>query len=105
MSDLKAKYPRMDENGVWRCMGGRVYACYLGATGRACMKTRAVRKPTAVLRRYCAQYPNTAVPNAANDTSASWVCQGVTPILDARYPQPALDRRGYVRDSWLEVTP
>jgi len=105
LSTLRTQYPRMDENGVWRCMGGKVYACYLGASGRACMKTRIVRKPTAVVRGYCAQYPNTDVPNAANDTFAEWICRGTKPILDTRCPQPALDPRGYLKSSWLEVRP
>jgi len=90
---------------TWRCMGGAVYACYLGASGRACMKTHVVRRPTKIIRAYCAQYPGTSVPNSQNDTAASWNCNGSVPVLDSAYPQPRLDLRGYLADAWVKVSP
>jgi hypothetical protein len=93
-----------ETSAVWRCMSGGVYACYLGASGRACMKMGG-STPTASLKSYCQANPNTEVPNSANDTSAQWTCDNRTPVLDKRYPQAELDARGYFKGSWRKVEP
>lgn len=37
----------------WRCKGGEVYGCYPGASGRACQRWNASKKPTQSIREAC----------------------------------------------------
>ena len=93
------------DNVVWRCMNGHVYGCYLGASGRACQRwSKAKPSPTPSIRKFCATVPDSDVPNAANDTSWSWVCVGKTPVLDKSVAAPILDERGYMVESWKRIS-
>lgn len=103
---IHAVVPKVSADSVvWRCMDGNMYACYLGASGRACTQFSHSLKPTRVLRGYCAQYPGTPIPEAANDTAADWTCNGITPVRDRRFPPMALDKRGYIQNAWRRVSP
>ena len=87
----------------WRCMNGKVYACHTGAGGKACAKPDLTMAPSASLRTYCAKFPNgTYIPEAANDTFVSWRCDGPTPVRET-LPPLIVDRRGFVKDSWLYI--
>ncbi len=94
----------MKENFYWRCMDGKVYACYTGANGRACGKPILGNNPTLSLREYCASNPDaTYIPGAANDTYMPWQCNGTTPSPDRSDPPPDLDKRGFVRGFWKQI--
>jgi hypothetical protein len=92
------------DNVTWRCMGGQVYGCYLGASGRACQRwTTAKPSPTRSVRDWCGRHPGAAVPNAANDTPWDWVCRGTAPVIDSSVKQPQLDQRGYFIEAWKRI--
>jgi len=94
-----------DSNNVaWRCMGGQVYGCYMGASGRACQRWKTAKpSPTRSIRDWCAGHPDAFVPNAANDTSSSWLCRGTVPVIDSSVKQPRLDERGYYVEAWKRI--
>jgi hypothetical protein len=92
------------DNVTWRCMGGQVYGCYLGASGRACQRWKTAKpSPTRSVRDWCSRHPDAAVPNAAADTPWSWLCRGTVPVIDSRVKQPQLDNRGYYVEAWKRI--
>ena len=92
------------DNVAWRCMGGQVYGCYLGASGRGCQRWKTAKpSPTRSIRDWCAGHPDAFVPNAANDTSSSWLCRGTVPVIDSSVKQPRLDERGYYVEAWKRI--
>jgi hypothetical protein len=84
---------------TWRCMGGRVWVCSIGADGYACQKLNPDPAPSKPVRDYCAANPGSDfVPMVVIGASAStWRCAG-------RLPRPlqtqALDQRNFIRKSW-----
>ena len=86
----------------WRCLNGRVLACYEGASGRACLKMRVSRVPHAGIREACRDNPNTSyVANAyLGDDPSEWRCRNGVPQLVST---PQVDARGFFPDSWREV--
>jgi len=92
------------DNVAWRCMGGQVYGCYMGASGRACQRWKTAKpSPTRSIRDWCAGHPDAFVPNAANDTSSSWLCRGTVPVIDSSVKQSQLDERGYYVEAWKRI--
>lgn len=94
--------PTLAQGNVWRCMEGKVYSCFLGASGLACAKADASRIPSLAIRQFCRRNPNTDfVPMMVIDVSSStWKCEGVTPVIIETFP---LDARGYQRDAWKRI--
>jgi hypothetical protein len=92
---------------TWRCMDGAVYGCFLGASGRACMKPESSNSQRQILamRQFCQQNPNSNVPNAVNNTASQWKCNGTIPVIDNAYPTAPVDKRGYYKDAWVKVSP
>lgn len=84
---------------AWRCMGGRVLVCNIGADGYACQKLNPNPIPSKPVRDYCAANPGSDfVPMVVIGNSArTWRCAG-------RMPRPlqtqALDQRNFIRKSW-----
>lgn len=86
----------------WRCMDGAVFACELGASGRACQKMNASKLPTAAISAFCLESPNTGfVPmSVIGNSPASWKCVGTVPQIS---DSVALDKRGFMKGSWAMV--
>lgn len=86
----------------WRCLNGRVLACYEGASGRACQKMRVSRIPHSGIREACRDNPNTSyVANAyLGDDPSEWRCRNGVPQLVST---PQLDARGFFPASWRDV--
>ncbi len=89
---------------VWRCMGGKVYACDPGADGSACLHARISVVPPPAFRQFCQQ-------NVGSDYvpiyleagwASSWTCQGATPTIIRLI---STDRQGFLAEYWHEVTP
>jgi hypothetical protein len=51
-----------------------------------------------VIKAYCARHPGSNVPNAANDTTFSWICRGTIADIDKNYATPLRDKRGVRRE-------
>jgi len=90
----------------WRCMDGRVYGCFGGASGRACLSWNTSKNPSAAIREFCRTHPNSSGPSMAeNDTPFYWTCVGKNPVLDKSIQMPQFDRFGYYKDAWIVVPP
>jgi hypothetical protein len=91
---------------AWRCMDGNVYGCFLGASGRACLRWKNVTtSPTQSIRQFCANNPNSwVVPNSVNDTPWSWVCRGTVGVIDTSVKKESLDKRGYFVGAWKKIS-
>lgn len=85
---------------TWRCMGGRVWVCYLGASGAGCLRTsRYDVSRRRAFEDYCRQNPNIDyVPMSLQAGLASeWRCRGLSPVKIRSIP---VDRLGYMTASW-----
>ena len=51
---------------VWRCMGGKIWACVQG-NAPICGKANQDKTPTKAMRDFCAGQPNAAVISAGRD--------------------------------------
>jgi|SRR5947209_6365809 len=87
---------------AWRCQGGNVYACYGGASGRACAKRDTNINPSADTKSFCAESPaSDFIPMAYVGTSAfGWACKNGYPTITERFK---LDSLGYVLGAWQKV--
>jgi hypothetical protein len=84
---------------TWRCDNGRVLVCYLGASGRACLRTSAMDADRLrEFRRFCREYPGQFIPYALSTGLASaWTCRGTMPTMIST---AATDRKNYFRTAW-----
>ena len=84
---------------AWRCMGGRVLVCNIGADGYACQKLNPDPAASKPVRDYCAANPGADfVPMVViGDSASTWRCAGRLPrVLQTQ----ALDRRNFIGKSW-----
>jgi hypothetical protein len=88
---------------AWRCMGGKVMACYLGASGSACLKTMKVdAERMATFRKFCRDNPddNFIPMSLIRNLASTWRCDYKTPVQTTTTP---VDKAGYYIGSWWEV--
>lgn len=91
---------------VWRCMGGHVYACNVGANLPCNAKMNTSRTPNAGERSYCKSHANAAfIPKVAtgHDTLYAWRCEGTKAVAGKAVGK--LDARGYLARIWHRVPP
>jgi hypothetical protein len=84
---------------TWRCMGGRVLVCNVGADGYACQKLNPNPSPPKPVRDYCIANPGSSfVPMVVVGNSArTWRCAGRTP---RPLQTQALDQRNFTHEAW-----
>jgi hypothetical protein len=93
------------ESAVWRCMGGKLYACTAGTT-QPCAHADQRTNPPARLQRWCGGQPNApAVPVtvAGQRTLYQWRCQGAQPVVLQQVA--TADDRGFIAEFWHELPP
>ena len=92
------------EPAGWRCIGGDVYGCYPGASGRACLKRDPSTRPTPGMMDYCHLRPNSDfIDNATTGSSAhSWKCTSGKAVIDHI---ASVDEHGYYKGAWKRVSP
>jgi len=93
------------ENSYWRCMGGKVYGCFVGANIPCWDKANVDRTPTAAETDFCKEQPNAEVIPAAvtgHETVYEWRCTKGSPEIVRQVLQ--VDGRGYVADFWYELS-
>lgn len=88
---------------TWRCMDGKVMACYLGASGFGCLKVHRIDDQFRTLaRQFCLRMPNNPyLPmSIIGGYGSEWRCSGTTPVETKSYP---IDKDGYLIDAWKKM--
>jgi hypothetical protein len=91
---------------IWRCMGGKVYACNFGANLPCDSKADTSSEPTAAMTSYCQSNPDASflpMSVTGHATIYSWHCVGQQAATLAQIDQ--VDAAGYLKRIWYEVTP
>jgi hypothetical protein len=95
------------QNGTfWRCMNGKVYACFVGANLPCEAKANTDRTPTQALMEFCQQNPDAdVVPMVVtgHDTVYEWRCNNDQPEIVRQFAEA--DERGFVSNIWYEIAP
>jgi hypothetical protein len=95
------------KNGsYWRCMGGKVYACFVGANLPCDSKANTDQTPTSAEADYCKSNPNSDFIPAAvtgHDTIYAWRCNQDTPVIDKQVFH--VDSQGYIQEIWYPIAP
>ncbi len=90
----------------WRCMAGKVYACFVGANLPCDSKANTDKTPTSVETDYCKSNPNSDFIPAAitgHDTIYAWRCNQDTPAIDEQVFH--VDSQGYIQEIWYQLSP
>jgi hypothetical protein len=90
----------------WRCMDGKVYACFVGANLPCDSKANTDRTPTAAIIDFCKANLNAgAIPAAVTGhaTIYAWRCNQGAPAIDKQVYQ--VDPRGFIVDNWYPISP
>ncbi len=90
----------------WRCMGGKVYACNVGANIPCGEKADVQRTPAPALGEFCTANPNADVIPAGvtgRATIYEWRCVNGAPQVVKAVTTP--DPRGYLALFWYEIPP
>jgi hypothetical protein len=90
---------------VWRCMGGKVYACVQG-NSPICGKANQEMAPTKAMRDYCGGQPNAdviplSVIGHENPMIYDWRCNGKKPVIARQIF--TVDARGFPVELWKEI--
>lgn len=94
------------EAAFWRCMGGAVYACTVGANLPCMTKADTGRDPGPAVRDFCREQPDAAVVPAVvtgRATVYAWRCSGGQPVIEG--PPKAVDQAGFLADIWYRIAP
>jgi hypothetical protein len=92
---------------VWRCMGGKVWACVQG-NSPICGKAKQEMAPTKAMREFCAGQPNAEVIPLSvighdHPMIYDWSCRGKKPAIARQIF--TVDARGYPAELWKEIAP
>jgi hypothetical protein len=94
------------QNGTaWRCMNGKVYACFVGANLPCESKANTSRTPTDAELEYCkANLTADLIPAATtgHDTVFEWHCVLGAPQVAKQVYQ--VDPRGYIAEIWYALS-
>jgi hypothetical protein len=94
------------KNGsYWRCMGAKVYACFVGANLPCDSKANMDKTPTSAEADYCKSNPNSDFIPAAvtgHDTIYAWRCNQDTPVIDKQVFH--VDSQGYIQEIWYQIS-
>jgi hypothetical protein len=94
------------QGSAWRCMGGKVYGCFVGANIPCWSNANTDPTPTAAETEFCQAQPNAEIIPAVvtgHETVYEWRCNNGTPEIVRQVFQ--VDARGYIVDFWYELNP
>lgn len=94
------------QNSIWRCMGGKVYACNFGANLACDAKANTDNKPTSGESDYCKQNPASDFIPAyitGHDSVYNWSCKDGVALAGEVIIKP--DAQGYLSNIWYEMSP
>jgi len=90
----------------WRCMDGRVYACFVGANLPCQEKANTSRTRSRAIVDFCKARPaSDAVPmsTSGHATVYVWRCSDGKPEIVRQFAQP--DARGFISTVWHRLAP
>jgi hypothetical protein len=94
------------QNGsVWRCVDGKVVACFVGANLPCEAKANTDRTPTQEAVDYCQANPDSELIPAVvtgRETVYEWRCRAGTPEIVRQVNE--VDAQGFVSGIWYELT-
>jgi hypothetical protein len=87
----------------WRCMNGKVYACFVGANLPCGSKANTDKTPTQAEKDYCDQNSRADIPAAVtgHETIYAWRCSSGLPEIIRQVFQT--DARGFIAEIWYEL--
>ena len=91
-------------NSFWRCMGGQVYGCFVGANLPCTSKANTDKTPTAAEQDFCTANPSSDVIPAVvtgHDTVYDWRCNNGVPEAGNQVLQ--VDGQGYIANFWYLI--
>ena len=94
----------IESGTVWRCMNGRVWACFVGANLPCSEKADTSQTPTQPMVDFCQANPAAeAIPAAVTGraTVYEWRCTDGSPAIVKQLFQP--DAQGFIADFWYEI--
>jgi hypothetical protein len=97
----------MLQNGsTWRCMDGKVMACFVGANLPCEAKANIDKTPTQEEIDFCTANPDSDFIPAVvtgRETVYEWRCTNGAPEIVRQVSQP--DAQGFLSEIWYEVSP
>ncbi len=96
--------PILAHGSFWRCMGGKVYACYTGANLPCMAKADATRTPDLATLRFCTENPQAEIVPASvtgRFTIYQWRCRNGLPEAVKQALTP--DANGFIAEYWHEI--
>lgn len=90
---------------LWRCMGGKVLACFVGANLPCAEKADLSRTPSDAMTTFCKENPTSdSIPAVAagRATVFEWRCKDGTPDIVSQLIDP--DAQGFLPDIWYELS-
>lgn len=90
----------------WRCMGGRVYACFTGANLPCMAKADTSKTPDVAMLRFCTDNPQAEIIPASvtgRFTVYQWRCRNGLPEAVKQTATP--DANGFISEYWYEIKP
>lgn len=89
----------------WRCMNGKVYACFVGANLPCSSKANTEKIATQAEKDFCRVNPRADIPAAVTgrDTIYTWKCSNGVPEIVKQVFQT--DPRGFISEIWYELKP
>jgi hypothetical protein len=89
----------------WRCMDGKVYACFVGANLPCQSKANSEKTPNAEVVDFCKSHSDSEFIPAAvtgHDTIYEWRCNKDVPETTAQLFH--VDGRGYISEIWYLIS-
>jgi len=90
----------------WRCMDGKVYACFVGANLPCDAQANTDRTPTQEEIEFCQANPDSDFIPAAvtgRETVYEWRCSGGAPEIVKQVFQA--DAQGFLSEIWYQISP
>ncbi|MGD0708889.1 MAG: hypothetical protein ABSA51_10600 [Anaerolineaceae bacterium] len=94
----------LKQSTSWRCMGGKVYACNVGANLPCDSKANTDKTPTQAMTDYCTANSGTDFIPASvtgHDSIYTWKCVKGAAAVDKQVVQP--DAAGFLSDIWYPI--
>ncbi len=91
---------------IWRCMGGKVYACNFGANLPCDSKADTAKTPSQAMSDFCKANPSSAIipmSVTGHSTIYSWHC--VNDSAEMVEQVETVDAAGYIGRIWYPIQP
>lgn len=96
----------MAGGSFWRCMEGKVYACFTGANIPCMAKADTSKTPDVAMLNFCTENPESEfIPAVVTGrfTVYQWRCRKGLPEAGKQVLTP--DARGFISEYWYEIKP